>query len=189
VTEHFENSNVLVILGSTRAGRICPTIAAWVIGIARASTNLDYEVVDLLDWHLPTHDEPGIPALGGYMHDHTQAWSRKVAGAAAVVFVTPQYNWGYPAPLKNAIDHLYKEWTGKSLVIVSYGGHGGNKCAAQLRQVAEGLHMRTVRTMPAIELTDDMIKNASVDPDKDFSLHVDAVRRAFAELVAQIQGG
>ncbi len=52
----------------------------------------------------------------------------------AIVFVSPQYNWGYPAPLKNAIDHLYKEWAGKPAMIVTYGGHGGSKCAAQLRQ-------------------------------------------------------
>jgi NAD(P)H-dependent FMN reductase len=181
-----ERAAVLVILGSTRAGRICPTIANWVIGVARSCTALEYELVDLLDWPLPFEDEPGIPALGSYLHEHTRAWSRKVASAAAIVFVTPQYNWGYPAPLKNAIDHLYQEWTGKSLVIISYGGHGGNKCAAQLRQVAEGLHMRTVSTAPAIELSDDMIRNAAVDPDRDFPAHLDSVRQAFVELVAQM---
>ena len=47
--------------------------------------------------------------------------------------------------------------------------------------------MRTVSIMPAIELTDEMIKSASVDPDRDFTAHVDAVRRAFAELAAQLQ--
>jgi NAD(P)H-dependent FMN reductase len=176
------NSTVLVILGSTRAGRLCAKMAAWVVGIARASTHLHYEVVDLLDWHLPADDEPGIPALGSYAQEHTRAWSRKVASAAGIVFVTPQYNWGYPAPLKNAIDHLYQEWTGKPLVIVTYGGHGGNKCAAQLRQVAEGLHMRTVKTMPAIELTEAMIRGAPVEPERDFTVHAAKVREAFVEL-------
>jgi NAD(P)H-dependent FMN reductase len=182
-----KSSAVLVILGSTRAGRICPKIAAWVTGIGRSCTTLDFEVIDLREWHLPADDERGIPALGSYAQEHTRAWSRKVASAAAIVFVTPQYNWGYPAPLKNAIDHLYKEWTGKPLVIVSYGGHGGNKCAGQLRQVADGLHMRTVSTMPAIELTDEMIRSASVDPQRDLTAHVEAVRQAFAELAAQLQ--
>jgi NAD(P)H-dependent FMN reductase len=180
-------SPVLVILGSIRAGRLCPTIAAWIIGIARASTNLDYEVVDLLDWNLPADDEPGIPALGVYGQEHTRAWSRKVAGAAAVVIVTPQYNWGYPAPLKNALDHLYQEWSGKPLVIVSYGRRGGNKCAAQLVQIAEGLHMRTVPTMPGIKLTDTMLRGGSLDPDSDFATHVDTIRQAFAELADQMQ--
>ena len=126
---------VQVILGSVRAGRLCPKVSAWVIGIGRASTGLNYELVDLANWPLPLDDEPGIPALGEYAQEHTRAWGRKIATAAAFVFVTPQYNWGYPAALKNAIDHLYQEWGGKPVTIVSYGGHGGGKCAAQLRQV------------------------------------------------------
>ena len=47
-----------------------------------------------------------------------------------------QYNWGYPAALKNALDFLYKEWHNKPAGIISYGGHGGGKAAAQLQQVS-----------------------------------------------------
>ncbi len=175
-------------MGSVRAGRLCPTIAAWVAGIGRASTNLNYELVDLADWSLPFDDEPGIPALGSYAQEHTRAWSQKVGGADGFVFVTPQYNWGYPAVLKNALDHLYKEWVGKPLVIISYGGHGGDKCAAQLRQVAEGIKMRPVTTMPGITLTRQMIESgAPGDPEKDFQVSEMEVRRAFSELVVELQ--
>ena len=52
-----------------------------------------------------------------------------------------QYNWGYPAVLKNAIDYLYHEWKGKPAAIVSYGGHGGGKGAAQLHQVSSTLQL------------------------------------------------
>jgi len=180
-----KSSGVLVILGSTRAGRLCPTIGAWVAGIGRSCSPHDFDIIDLRDWHLPWDDEPGIPALGDYEKEHTKAWSEKVAGAAAIVIVTPQYNWGYPAPLKNALDHLYREWKNKPLVIISYGGHGGGKCAAQLLQVAGALHMRPVATMPAIELSDAMIRGgAAVDPHKDFSVHLDTVREAFSQLTA-----
>jgi NAD(P)H-dependent FMN reductase len=176
--------SVLVVLGSMRAGRLCPTIASWVVSVAEASTDLTYDLVDLTDWPLPMDDEPGIPALGGYTQAHTRAWSAKVASADAVMFVTPQYNWGYPAALKNAIDHLYKEWTGKPVVIVTYGGHGGTKCAAQLRQVTEGLKMRPVSIMPAITLTDDMMLSGKVDPEQDFQAYADTIRQAAAELAA-----
>ena len=81
---------------------------------------------------------PAYRPLDSYANAHTLAWSRKVAEAQGYVFVAPQYNWGYPAGLKNALDHVYREWQGKPLVIVTYGGHGGGKCAAQLHQVAEG---------------------------------------------------
>ena len=132
-------------------------------------------------------DEPGIPAAHGYVQAHTQAWSAKVAGADAIVFVTPQYNWGYPAVLKNAIDHLYKEWNGKPAVIITYGGHGGNKCAEQLRQVAGAVKMQMVATAPAIELSDDVIRHgATVNPEVDFQAQAASVRQAFQELAASM---
>ena len=175
-------------MGSIRAGRRCPQIASWVIKIAEASSNLKYELVDLAGWPLPMDDEPGIPAgLGGYSHPHTQAWSNKISAAGGIVFVTPQYNWGYPAALKNAIDHLYKEWEDKPAVIVTYGGHGGNKCAVQLRQVAEAVHMRPMATMPAITLTRKMIEGGPCDPEADFEADADVVRQAIRELSAELE--
>ena len=173
-------------MGSVRAGRLCPKLASWVIQIGQACTDLQFERVDLAEWPLPPDDEPGIPALGSYTQDHTRAWSRKIAEAAGFVIVSPQYNWGYPAVLKNALDHLYQEWAGKPLMIVSYGGHGGGKCAAQLRQVADGLKMRPVTTMPAITLTRSMIEGGPVDPEADFPATAEDIRLAFAELAAQL---
>jgi len=176
-------------MGSVRPGRRCPQIAAWVIGIAKASTELQYELIDLADWPLPMDGEPGIPeAHLGYSHEHTRAWSRKISAASAFVFVTPQYNWGYPAVLKNAIDHLYKEWQGKPVAIVTYGGHGGSKCAAQLRQVTEGINMRPTTTMPGIRLTRKMIEGGPLDPERDFRAdEAEMIRRALRELSAQLE--
>lgn len=181
---------ILVIGGSTRARRLCPPIAEWVAQVGRESISVQFEVVDLKDWPLPIDDESGIPALGDYEFEHTRAWSRKISDAHAFVFVTPQYNWGYPAPLKNALDHLYKEWAGKPAMIVTYGGHGGDKCARQLRQVLKGLKMKPVATMPAFKLTHDRIKaNAgSIDPAVEFGKQGKALRQAFAELAAALQG-
>lgn len=177
-------SNVLVIIGSVRARRICPQIAQWVAAVGRETISADIEVVDLKDWPLPMDDEPGVPAAYDYAFDHTHAWSKKIAGADAFVFVTPQYNWGYPAPLKNALDHLYKEWSGKPAMIVTYGGHGGGKCARQLRQVLTGLHMKPVATMPGLKLTHERIKaNAGdVEPAVVFAKHRRMLRRGFKEL-------
>ena len=174
-------------MGSIRAGRRCPQIASWVIDIAEMSSDLKYELVDLADWPLPMDDEPGIPELGSYTQPHTLAWSRKIAAADAFVFVTPQYNWGYPASLKNAIDHLYKEWEGKPVIIVTYGGHSGNKCAAQLRQVAEAVNMRPMATMPGIRLTREMIQGGPVDPETDFKAEAELIRQAISELSAALE--
>jgi NAD(P)H-dependent FMN reductase len=184
-------SPILVIAGSLRPRRIAHTIAAWVAEIGRETMGGAFEVIDLKDWPLPMDDEPGIPAAGGE-HDieHTRAWSRKIAGAGALVFVTPQYNWGYPAALKNALDHLYREWAGKPAMIVTYGGHGGGKCAEQLRQVCEGLHMTPIATKPALRLPREHIEaNAGeIDPAAQFADHLGELRQAFSELAAARQG-
>jgi NAD(P)H-dependent FMN reductase len=181
---------IFVIVGSTRARRICPQVAEWVAQVGRETIPGQFEIVDLKDWRLPMDDEPGVPAAGDYAFEHTLAWSRKVAEADAIVFVTPQYNWGYPAPLKNALDHLYGEWSGKAAVIVTYGGHGGGKCAAQLRQVLDGLDMKTVATMPGFKLAREHIEaNAGViEPASAFAEHLDVLRQAFAELAAATVG-
>jgi NAD(P)H-dependent FMN reductase len=175
---------VHIIAGSVRAQRLCPRIAAWVAKVGAARVPLALEVVELSDWPLPMDDEAGIPALGVYGSERTRAWSEKIAQADGFVFVTPQYNWGYPAALKNALDHLHREWRGKPAAIVSYGGHGGGKCAAQLNQVAQGLKMRVAPTMPGLELSDEAIRDAALDPARDFTAHVAAVEQAFDELAA-----
>lgn len=85
-----------------------------------------------------------IHSYADYDHAHTQSWSQEVQGYDAFIFVTPQYNWGYPAVLKNAIDYLFNEWKGKAAMIVSYGGHGGGKANAQLKQVLQGVEMKPI---------------------------------------------
>ena len=79
-----------------------------------------------------------------------------------------------------------KSENGKPVVIVSYGGHGGNKCALTLHRATEGLKMRPVATMPGIVLTDDMMMGGHLDPETDFLAHAEAVRQAVAELVDQL---
>lgn len=179
-------SPILVIAGSLRPRRICIQVAEWVAKIGRETTDAALEVIDLKDWPLPMDDEPGVPAGGDYEFEHTRAWSRKIAQADAFVFVTPQYNWGYPAALKNALDHLYSEWAGKPAMIVTYGGHGGGRCAEQLQQVCEGLHMTLVATKPGLRLPREQIEanSGEIDPPAEFEGHLDDLRRAFGELAA-----
>ena len=158
--------------------------------VGRKAVPADFEVVDLKQWPLPMDDEPGIPAIDDYAFEHTRNWSRKVAEAAAFVFVTPQYNWGYPAPLKNAIDHLYKEWSGKPAVIITYGGHGGDKCGRQLRQVLKSLKMRPVSAMPRLKLTRERIKanTGMIEPAEEFVHQRADLDRAFTQLASMLTG-
>ncbi|KAK9793184.1 hypothetical protein WJX73_008688 [Symbiochloris irregularis] len=123
-----------VIAGSTRPGANSEALTQWVHELCVSRNTCDYELISLRDWNLPLLDEPGVPAHTGPTLPHTKAWSNKVSSFQGFVFVTPQYNWGYPAPLKNALDYLFKEWNGKPALVVTFGGRGGGKCAAQLKE-------------------------------------------------------
>ncbi len=175
----------IVIAGSTRPMRRSPVIAQWVASLSAQIYGAAFQVVDLRDLGLGLDDEPGIPAKDAYVHETTRLWSDRVREARGVVFVTPQYNWGYPAPLKNAVDHLYHEWRGKPALIVSYGGHGGGKCAAQLRDVLGGMGMRLTRATPGLRLARARIEanDGEVDPGEDFAGQREEVIDALGELL------
>lgn len=66
-------------------------------------------------------NEPHHPILRKYEHEHTKKWSAAIDGADAFIFVTGEYDYNYPAPLRNAIEYLAHEWQYKAAGIVSYG--------------------------------------------------------------------
>eukprot|EP00834_Sanchytrium_tribonematis_P004038 NODE_179_length_13932_cov_0.652064.p8 type:complete len:200 gc:universal NODE_179_length_13932_cov_0.652064:6695-7294(+) len=143
-----------IIIGSTRPGRIGEQISQWVLRTMSATGGLELVLIDLAKINLPFLNEPAVPASvdpANYVYEHTKSWSKQISELDGYVFVTPEYNGGYPAPLKNAIDTLYKEWMGKPGIIVSYGMGGGKSASAQLRKVLEGPpKMKIVATAPAI---------------------------------------
>lgn len=133
---------LLVILGSTRPGRSSLPISQWFVDRAKQHGAFDVSVADLAEINLPMFDEPNLPKLGPYTREHTKRWSAIVGAADAFVFITPEYNYGYPAVLKNAIDYLYREWGDKPLGFVSYGAvAGGTRSVQQLRQVTAYVKM------------------------------------------------
>lgn len=171
---------IAVVIGSTRPTRICPGIARWSQQALNEGSPLRYDLIDLAEVGLPFLDEPLKPALGDYQHEHTRAWSELITGYQGFVFVSPQYNWGYPAPLKNALDFLYREWHDKPAATVTYGTRGGGKAADQLHQVFEGLHMRPLQTRVEVVITDDQV-------DQDWQLtDVDATMQPCAKLIRQL---
>ena len=154
-------TRVGIIIGSTRPGRNAEAVARWVYEIARKRSDAQYELVDLKDYHLPLLDEPIPPSVHRYSRDHTKAWAEKVASLDAFVFVTPEYNHGIPAALKNAIDFVYAEWNNKAAGFVSYGSAGGVRAVEQLRQVLAEVQVATVRAQAWFSLTTDF-ENFSV---------------------------
>ena len=137
-----------IIIASTRPGRIGLPVAEWINGVAQKHDAFDdVRLVDLAEWNLPFMDEPHHPRLRRYEHQHTRDWSANIDQADAFVIVLPEYNYGYTAPLKNAIDYLHHEWAYKPVGLVSYGGvAAGARAAQMLKQV-----LTTLKMMPLPE--------------------------------------
>ena len=117
-----------VIYGSTRPGRFCDRVAGWAARQIAANTGLEAVVIDPLEII------------------ETDELTRLIGDCDGFVVVTPEYNHGYPAPLKSLIDSVGAEWQAKPVAFVSYGGvSGGLRAVEQLRQVFAELHAVTVR--------------------------------------------
>ncbi|HEX3979207.1 MAG TPA: NADPH-dependent FMN reductase [Solirubrobacteraceae bacterium] len=152
---------LLIIIASTRPGRVGVPVANWFMERAAAHGGFELELLDLYELDLPLLDEPNHPRLRQYTKDHTRAWSQTVDSADAVVFVTAEYNHSYTAALKNAIDFLHNEWHHKPLGFVSYGGvAAGTRAMQALKPVAIALALVPVVAavnIPFVQqfLTDD----------------------------------
>jgi NAD(P)H-dependent FMN reductase len=132
-----------VILGSTRTGRRGAVVADWVLERARDRA-ADYELIDLVEHPLPFIEEPIPPMAGRYSNASTLEWASVIAPYDGFIIVTPEYNHGIPGVLKNALDHLYAEWTGKAVGFVGYGLVGGARAMDQLRVLSGVLGMADV---------------------------------------------
>ena len=138
---------LMIIIGSTRPGRAGLPIGEWFADRAAKHGGFDVTVADLAEVGLPLLADPHHPRLKQYVHQHTWDWSAQVEAADAFVIVTPEYNYGYPAAVKNALDHLSGEWAYAPVGFVSYGGiAAGTRAVQQLKQV-----VTTLRMVPVFE--------------------------------------
>lgn len=133
-----------VIICSTRPTRKGPAVANWFFELAKKHGKFDVELVDLKEVNLPVFDEPEHPRFGKYVHEHTKRWSAKVSEADAFAFVTPEYNYGSPPSLVNALNYLFKEWHYKPAAFVSYGGLSGGTRSVQMTKSI----LTTLKVMP-----------------------------------------
>lgn len=128
---------LMIIIGSVRAGRQADSVTNWVVSQLKSDKDLELDIADLKDIPLPFFDEEVIPSVA---HDNFEnqagtAWAKRVGEADAFVMITPEYNYGPPAVLKNAIDWVYDGWKDKPVGFISYGGiSGGTRAAQQLKQ-------------------------------------------------------
>ncbi len=161
-----------IILGTTRQGRISPAIAEWVEANVAKHPELSSERLDLVEINLPMFDEPTTPSVAPGVSEDAKSWVAKVSSLDAFIILTSEYNAGYPAPLKNAIDYLTKEWTNRPILIVSYGFGGGTSAAHQLAEVFARIGASMIEPNIAIQIGDKINANGSIDdPHVSLAVH------------------
>lgn len=143
----MEKSKIKVIVGSVREKRFAMQPAEWIAAEAQNIPDFDVELLDLKDYPMPFFEESVTPTrlTEPYKHPVVAKWTKKIEEADGFIIVTAEYNHGYTAVLKNALDYVYKEWNSKPVAFVGYGSVGGARAVEQLRQVAVELQMTPIR--------------------------------------------
>ncbi len=160
-----------VITGTTRRGRFSERVAAWAVDRLHSHGGFDVQAIDLRDHPLPFFEAEMAPARTGgvYENDEVARFGATVARADGFVILTGEYNHGYPAVLKNAMDSTFVEWRRKPISFIGWGNVGGARAIEQLRQVAVEFEMAPLRW--AVHILPDValpLRQAE-DPD-DLSL-------------------
>ena len=142
-------TNISVIVGSTRPGRFSEKPAQWILQQLQKRDGIEAKLLDLRDYPMPFFDQAVPPARPGrepYDNEVVKRWTAAIAASDGFVFVTPEYNYGPSAVLKNAIDWVYPEWNRKAAAFVSYGGAMGARSVQQLRENMIELQIAPVRS-------------------------------------------
>src|SRR6266478_3537426 len=140
---------ISVIVGSTRQGRFSEKPANWIFRQVKKRDEVDARLLDLRDFPMPFFDQPVTPATPGrppFEHQVVRKWTAAIGQSDGFIFVTPEYNYGPSAVLKNAIDWVYPEWHRKPVCFVSYGSIGGARGVQQLRQTVVELQLAPIRS-------------------------------------------
>ena len=142
-------TTISIIVCSTREGRFSEKPPRWILQHLQKRDGIEARLLDLRDFPMPFFDQPLPPAMPGrppYEHHVVKRWTTAIGASDGFIFVTPEYNYGAPAVLKNAIDWVYPEWNRKAAAFVSYGSAMGARAVQQLRETAIEIQMAPIRS-------------------------------------------
>ncbi|MFJ6650126.1 NADPH-dependent FMN reductase [Streptomyces sp. NPDC091290] len=159
-----------VLIGSVRPGRFADKVSRWFLSEIGQRDDMETHVIDLSEPVLAdelklTLEQSDAPTL-----------ARRIGGLDGFVVITPEYNHGYPAALKLAVDYVYREWRAKPVGFVSYGGMaGGQRAVEQLRQVFAEMHAVTLRDTVSFHMAWERFDDDGRPHDEDGSAKAAAV--------------
>lgn len=162
-----------MIVGSIREGRQTPRVAKYLQNYIAERDLAEVETADLKELNFPLFTER-LSRLENPPQNLVE-FAEKVKNSDAVLWVLPEYNSGYPACIKNAIDVLYEEWHYKPMgfATVSAGMFGGVNCGTQIQTIA-----LKVRAVPLPETLPNPRVQENFDADGNPKDKESADRRA-----------
>lgn len=123
--------HIAIISASIREGRKSHHVALHLRDALLATRNTT-DMLDLREFDLPLFHE----RLAMMKEPVAKAveFGERIRRSDGVIIVTPEYNGGYPAALKNVIDLLTEDWKGRpvSICTVSSGAFAGTQVLANL---------------------------------------------------------
>lgn len=138
---------IAIISSSVREDRKSNRVALFFKNYIEANNIASVEVLDLYDYQFPVFEE----RLSFQKNPlaKTLEFAQKIKSADGVIIVTPEYNGGYPASLKNVVDLLLDEWKRKPVAIstVSAGAFGGTQVITSLQFTLWKIQAWTVPAM------------------------------------------
>lgn len=134
-----------IVVGSVREGRFAEKALDWFKPIADARSDLDFVVLDLLEFDLPLFNEAPPSSGKPVKNPNGKRWRQALAELDGFVFLTAEYNHGPTAALKNAIDWAWYEWNKKPVAFIGYGNTGAARAIEQLREIAVEVELVSVR--------------------------------------------
>lgn len=125
--------HIAIISSSVRRERKSHSVALYFKNYLEENHLASAEIVDLKEYNFPIFEDT-IKTLPN-PSEKVLDFANKIKAADGIIIVTPEYNGGYPASLKNVIDLLYDEWHGKPISIstVSSGIFGGSQALVSLQ--------------------------------------------------------
>ena len=124
---------IAVISASVRKGRSSHSVALYFKNYLLQNQLAEVELIDLKVLNFPLFEER-LRFIENPTAEMLQL-AKTITAVDGVIIVTPEYNGGYPASLKNVIDLLYAEWKRKPIAIasVSSGQFGASQVLTSLQ--------------------------------------------------------
>ena len=124
--------HISIISASVREGRNSHRLALFFRQFLESRQLATVEILDLTAYRFPLFEE----RLQYQQSPEARVleFAEKIRSTDGVLIVTPEYNGGYPASLKNVIDLLYREWKRKPIAVAtaSDGSFGGTQVITSL---------------------------------------------------------